>query len=187
MTKVSLFYIIEDMVDDPGNIFDWLEWDLTPTKYIQGKAVRLYGWTADKKVKNLFMKQRNMKKFIIRNEKIEDIEYSEMTYKYHDYMLTIENFIHGKGTITFALSGAEYDTIIASFDYADEDFQDVCMDMDTMSIIFDIMREKYQKYLKGMGLFYIFDICEDLSIGDYPAIQVNVLHMMLNIYGFTFM
>lgn len=188
MIKVKLYYIREDVVKEKPSYdpLDYLELNENETIIMKGERVRLYCWADHKFSQKVFEKQRNMKNFITRKICMSNNDFDTFGRRNIDQRISVEKHWYGKNYIELALTNLESDMFLSTYDYFDEDFQDICMELDTMHMIYDIMKRKHQKSLENMGLFNIINIARSIELGEYVVPDLNVIHFMIETFGFTY-
>ncbi len=75
---------------------------------------KIYGYTADRKIKNKFKLQRNMKKFKIQKINLSDERFKTFNYVNNRYQL-IDNALYSKDGYTSIITTIEEDTKVTEF------------------------------------------------------------------------
>lgn len=181
--KSYLFFIkIHEVEDDPSYqmLREMIMENSQGVYYFDGEPCYLYAVTSNKRWAKEFQLMRNMNNFVLKKERLKmyvpiDLQLQEAAYDY------------GDDAITFVTTHLEDESYNGTFEFIDDELEDVRDRIYNMDEIMPILKKPYQKYVINSGIINIIDFLTRIETGEPVYLSMDFMGYMFREFHFTFM
>lgn len=181
--KNYLFFLkIHEVQDDPSYqmVSEIIRENSEDVYYFDGEPCYLYAVTSEKRLAKEFRLMRNMNNFIMIKKKISR-EFSS------DLILQESYYDYGNEAITFVTTRFEDESYNATFDYIDDELEDVGDQTYIMDEIIPMLKAPFQKSIINSGILNVVDFINRVETGEPTYLIMDFMKYMFRDFHFTFM